>query len=69
MAANHLSTAVSELPEYIAKNTRNVSGVQQNDGGSKGDIHNKDGTINTGHIPTWRSLLFKDRKIVNDKRR
>ena len=69
MAANHLSTAVSELPEYIAKNARNVSGIHQGDGGGKGDIYNKDGTINTGHIPTWKTLPFKDRKIVNDERR
>ena len=27
MAANHLSTATSELTEYIAKNARNVLGV------------------------------------------
>jgi len=33
MAVNHLSTAVSELPEYLAKNARNVSGVQTGGGG------------------------------------
>ena len=36
MAANHLSTATSELPEYIANNARNVSGVQVGDG-TKGE--------------------------------
>ena len=44
MAANHFSTATSELPEYIANNARNVSGVQVGDG-TKGEdgIYNWDG--------------------------
>ena len=33
MAAKHLSTAVSELLEYLAKNARNVSGIQTGGGG------------------------------------
>ena len=69
MAANHLSTAVSELPEYLAKTARNVSGVQTGGGGGSGkSVHNEDGTINTGHIPNWRSISFKERKIVIDER-
>ena len=42
MAANHLSTAVSELPEYVSKN-RNVSAVgkDKSEGGSeKATIYN-----------------------------
>ena len=73
MAANHLSTAVSELPEYIAKN-RNISalgtGNGDKDDSDKGDgIYNGDGSINTGHIPGWRSLPFKDKKIVMEERK
>ena len=42
MAANHLSTAVSELPEYLAKNARNVSGVQTGGGGGGSkSVHNE----------------------------
>ena len=72
MAANHLSTAVSELPEYLAKNARNVSGVQTNNGGGGGNnsgVYNADGSINTGHIPNWKSLSFQERKIVIDERK
>jgi hypothetical protein len=71
MAANHLSTAVSELPEYISKNSRNVSGVQRDGKDGKGSdaIYNADGTINTGRIHGWHSLSFKDKKIVYDERK
>ena len=44
MAENYLSTATSELPEYIAKNARNFSVVQVGDVGKGGDgIYNEDG--------------------------
>ena len=44
MAANNLPTATSELLEYIANNTRNVSGVQVGDGTKGGyGIYNVDG--------------------------
>ena len=60
MAENHLSTAVSELPEYLAKSARNVSGVQTGGGGGgSNSVHNEDGSINNGHIPNWKSLSFK----------
>jgi hypothetical protein len=68
MAANHLSTAVSELPEHIAKN-RNVSGVGTNDKKGSSDIYNDDGSIITGHIPNWRSLSKQDRNIVINERK
>ena len=55
MAANHLSTATSELPEYISKNARNILGVQVGDGTKGGNgIYNGYGSINTGHIPSWK---------------
>ena len=69
MARKKLSTATSELPEYIAKNTRNVSGGQVGDGTKDGDvIYNGYGTINTGHIPSWKLLPFKDLNLVIDER-
>ena len=70
MAANNLSTAVSELPEYLVKSARNVSGVQTDGGWGGGDsVHNDDGSINTGHIPNWKSLSFKERKVVIDEKK
>ena len=38
MAAKTFSTASSELPEYIAKNARNVSGDQEGDVAKGGDV-------------------------------
>ena len=70
MAANHISTATSELPEYIAKNEKNVSGVQVDDGTKGGDdIYNLYGSINNGHIPSQKQITFKYRKLVIDKRK
>ena len=63
--ANHLSTAVSELPDYVAS-TRKVSCVDQNNGSNS--IYNSDGSINTGHHPNWLQLSVTDRKKVNDER-
>jgi hypothetical protein len=72
-AANHISTSVSELPEFLSKN-RNISGLYTDKPGSdgkKGDpaIYNDDGSINTGHIPTWRNLTPADRSIVHAERK
>ena len=58
MAANHLSTAVLELPEYLHK-ARKVSGVESSHGG----IYNSDGTIITGHISNWRNLSHEERNL------
>ena len=63
--ANHLSTAVSELPEYIA-NSRNVSAASTS---SSGSIYNADGSIITGYISNWKSLSVQDRKRVIDERK
>ena len=69
-AANHLATAVSELPDYIAKN-RNISSASTSDPSKTGDpaIYNEDGTINTGHIPSWRTLTPADRALVHAERK
>lgn len=71
MAANHLSTAVSQLPEYLAKNARNVSGVQfkAGNGTGGGGIHNEDGSVITGDIPHWTSLSYEQKKIVFAERK
>jgi hypothetical protein len=70
MAANHLSTAVSELPEYLVKN-RNISGVgSSNSGGGKSGIYAADGSIKTGYISDWRSLSKEERsKVVAERKR
>ena len=45
-------------------------GFQVGDGTKGGDfIYNGDGSINTGHIPSWKLLPLKDRKIVIDERK
>ena len=54
MATNNLSTAVSELPEYLAKSARNISGVQTGgEGVGSKSVHNEDGSMNTEHITNW----------------
>lgn len=74
MAANHLSAAVSELPDYLAKN-RNISGVGNNNtNGNEGDsnagIYNADGSIKTGFISNWKSLSKDDRaKVIAERKR
>mgnify|MGYP003321239955 CR=1 FL=1 len=75
MAANHLPTAVSALPEYISLN-RNVSGLgthdpDDNDSTKQGSavIYNADGSINTGHIPNWQGLSKSDKRIVQAERK
>ena len=66
--ANHISTAVSELPDYLARNRR-VSGVNDSVNGSPSDgIYHANGTINTGHHDNWLHLSVEDRKKVNDER-
>ena len=66
-AANHLSTAVSELPEYLSKN-RSISSAKTSDPGNndnkRSDIYNDNGSIITGHIPNWRNLSQADRNKV-----
>ena len=65
-AANHLSAAVSNLPEFNLRN-RSISNVQvssNNDG-----IYNADGSIKTGHISNWSQLSLDDKKKVFEERK
>lgn len=70
MAANHLSTAVSELPEIVARN-RNISATGSENSNKKGSpiIYNEDGSIKTGFITGWRNLSKADKKIVLDEKK
>jgi hypothetical protein len=67
---NHLTTAVSRLPEYLHRN-RNISGVErstQKSGSSS--IYNSDGTINaTGQITGWEKLSSLDKRLVYKERK
>ena len=71
-AANHLSTAVSELPDYIATH-RKVSGLATETGSelSNGGIYNADGTIAADkYIPHWEDLSKEERqKVINERKR
>ena len=70
-AANHLSKAVSELPEYIAKN-RSISALNADKSGRDGSasIYNEDGSIKTGHINGWNELPRSERdKVITERKR
>ena len=65
---NHLTTTVTELPEYIQRQ-RNVSGIDTNTTKS-GSIYNADGTINvSGHIKDWNNLPMTEKRIVYNERK
>ena len=66
--ANHISTAVSELPEYVAKN-RNVSAIGTRGDNNTSGIYNADGTIKTGHIDNWNKLTLAEKKLVYSERK
>ena len=70
-AANHLTSAVSELPEYLL--AHHVSSLKRIRGGGseKGknkfkwdSIYANDGTIFTGYYSNWKSLSKEDRNKV-----
>ena len=65
MAANHLASCVSELPEYVAKN-RNISLMKM---APSSGIKRGDGSIHTGFFPNWRSLSKEERDQVSAERR
>ena len=67
--ANHISTAVSELPDYLSRNHK-VSGVSGHTTNNQtaANIYNADGTINTGHHADWMAMGADNRKKVNDER-
>ena len=69
-AANHLSKAVSELPEYISKN-RNISSLNSGNNETRGSdaIYDEDGNIKTGYIPGWQNLKKSDKDIVISERK
>lgn len=70
MAANHLSTVVSLLLEYLAKNVRNVSAAQfKNNRTVGGGIHNEDRSIMTRNFLHWASLSHEQKKIVIAERK
>ena len=62
--ANHLATAVADLPDNLAKR-RNISSIGSES--TKG-IYKPDGSINTGHIDNWYGLSDGDKKLVTDER-
>ena len=70
-AANHLTSAVSELPEYLL--ARHVSSLKHIHGGGSDKGKNKfkwdsiyadDGTIFTGYYSNWKSFSKEDRNKV-----
>ena len=65
-AVNHLSAAVSNLPEFNLRN-RSILNVQvssNNDG-----IYITDGSIKTGHISNWSQLSLDDKKKVFEEQK
>ena len=70
MAANHLSTAVSELPEYLNKN-RTIAALGSENKGRKGSaiLYYEDGSVKTGFIPGWHKLSRSDKDIVITERK
>ena len=66
-AYNHLSTEVSQFPEYYAQN-RVISGGEAR--GTSDGIHNHNGSIIAEKwIPNWSGLIIEDRKKVMDERK
>ena len=67
-AANHLSTAVSQLPEYVAK-SRVIGATGTTEGGD--GIRRADGSIiANAWLPNWDDLSKEDRaKVLAERRR
>ena len=76
-AANHLTSAVSELPEYLL--ACHVSSLKciRGGGSEKGknkfkwdSIYKDDGTIFTGYYSNWKSLSKEDRdKVIAEQKK
>ena len=76
-AANHLTSAVSELPEYLL--ARCVSSMKRIRGGGsekgknkfkRDSIYADDGTIFTGYYSNWKSLSKEDRdKVIAERKK
>ena len=67
--ANHIFTAVSELPDFLSKKHKvsRVSGHQVNNQNTA-SISNADGSINTVHHADWMGIGAENRKKVNNER-
>lgn len=65
---NHLSTAVSQLPEFTSKG-RNISGVSAGEGTPS--IYKADGSIKVDEfIPNWKDLPMEDkRKLLAERKK
>ena len=74
---NHLTSAVSELPEYLL--ARRISSLKRIHGGGSEKGKNKfkqdsiyadDGTIFTGYYSNWKSLSKEDRdKVIAERKK
>ena len=83
-AANHLTAAVSELPEYHMTHKVSSAGATRICGGGGGSAHKQlgkkinapkkgvympDGTIFTGFYPNWKELDKQEKQQVLDERK
>ena len=62
--ANHIATAVSELPEN--KRGRNISAITSSD---SLNIYNSKGNIKTGHYPNWTDIPYDSKKLIFQERK
>ena len=76
-AANHVTSAVSELPEYLlahcVSSLKHIRGGGSNKGKSKfkrDSIYADDGTIFTGYYSNWKSLSKEDcDKVIAERKK
>eukprot|EP00957_Ditylum_brightwellii_P156101 11882065-Ditylum_brightwellii.AAC.1 len=69
-AANHLSTAVSKLPEYVAKHNRNICSLEKGNNGQSSGIYDPSWKIIPGTIANWNSLSREERaKVFTERKR
>jgi len=67
-AANHLSAAVSKMPEYVNKQQQVSSVLFEASGNSESEIH-RNGKIFTGYYKNWFKLSKTDQDAVNAERK
>ena len=66
--ANHLSTKVSELPEYLSRN-RTIAGVRFKSQSNNKGIYDENGKILT-HIPHWNTLTIEEKnKVIAEQKK
>ena len=76
-AANHLTSAVSELPEYLlacrVSSLKHICGGGSEKGKNKfkrDSIYADDGTISTGYYSNWKSPSKEDRdKVIAERKK